>query len=352
MSLGASNKVFSKQAAELFDKYIGQYGEHCVLSRGEIYIQPYVDLSLHLIQMHLEGWTDVDFDLLAVISGASALFGYQSGEFGPKYAHLQLEPDKRIAEATGFGYEWQNFDSIEEAWTVVKNAVAAGRVVKGWDWENILFAGYEDAVDERERKVYALADGPATYAKWLNWEEFSEWAQRVMNWKAAQFGLFSGSVPIRPTQEIATDVLKHLVVWSKEVPVKIQKQHKQAIFGIPAIEAQALEVEDIQKFPNFVSCHGLNPQWTLRRSTALYLEYLVDSGIFPDDVNLYLITAAKQYHGAYSTWKAFYEMVGHRVPDEVRNMPVRRSAAAGLVRSWQAHEKAAVNDLENALSLL
>ena len=34
----------------------------------------------------------------------------------PKYAHLQLSPDQRIADATGFGYTWNNFNDLDEAW--------------------------------------------------------------------------------------------------------------------------------------------------------------------------------------------------------------------------------------------
>ena len=349
---GDHNKVWIKKAADLFEEFIGQYGEHAVASGDEVYIQPYVDLSMHLIQMHLEGWTDVDFDVLAAVSGASALYGYQPGEFGPKYAHLQLAPDQRIAEATGFGYKWGAFKDIEEAWALLKQTVDAGHTAKGWDWENILFAGYEDAPKIEDRKVFALADGPATYVKWLTWEEFNEWVQRVINWNAAQFGLFTERVDVHTQEEIAKRILTDLVAWSDQPPEDIQKQHNKATFGLRAIEEQAKEVENTESFPDFVACHGLNPQWTPRHSTALYLDNLIESTLFTADVNTHLGVAAQQYHGAFTAWKAFYTMVGHRVPDKVRNMPARRRAAAGLVRSWGVHEKAAVTAIEKALDYL
>jgi hypothetical protein len=349
MTVKSDNRVWIKQAADLFDRYIGQYGEHSVVGRDEVYIQPYVDLSLHLIQMQLEGWTDVDFDDLAAVSGASALFGYQPNEFMPKYAHLQIAPDKRIAEATGFGYEWKAFKDIEQAWQLIKQTVDSGHTAKGWDWENILFAGYEDAPEKEDRKVFALADGPDTYVKWLSWEEFKEWGQRVLNWNAAQLGLFTKRVAVRPPKAIVLRILNDLVAWSEQPPDDILNRYKSAVFGLRAIEEQAKEVEDTEKFPNFVSCHGLNPQWTLRRSTALYLEDVIDSAVLSDEVNTYLSAAARQYHGAFTAWKACYTVVGHRVPDEVRNMPARRNAAAGLVRSWLAHEKAAIEAISKTL---
>ena len=47
---------------------------------------------------------------IAAVSGASALFGYQPGEWMPKYAHLQVNPDQRIAEATGLPVQWTEKD--------------------------------------------------------------------------------------------------------------------------------------------------------------------------------------------------------------------------------------------------
>jgi hypothetical protein len=347
-----SVKIWIKQAADLFDRYIGQYGEHAVGSRGEVYIQPYVDLSMHLIQMQLEGWTDVDFDYLAAVSGASALYGYQPGDFMPKYAHLRLAPEGRIADATGFGYKWEAFKDAEEAWKLLKQTVDGGHIAKGWDWENILFAGYKDAPTIEARKVFAMADGPGTYVKWLDWDEFGEWVQRILDWHSGVFGLFTERVDAHPRKKIALRVLRDLVAWSEKPPEDIVNWHSDAKFGFEAIEAQAKEVEDTEKFPDFISCHGLNPQWAIRRSTALYLEDLVKSAMFPDEVNSNLGEAAQQYHASFTTWKAFYTMVGHHVPDEVRNMPDRRHAAAGLVRCWGAHERTAVDALEKALQLL
>jgi len=117
--------VLLHEVAGTFDELIGRFGCHAVASGGEMYIQPYVYLSLHLVQMRAAGWA-VDFDQVAAVSGASALFAYQRDDFMPKYAHLDVEPDRRIAEATGFGYEWVSFEDVGGAWEWVIESVDAG----------------------------------------------------------------------------------------------------------------------------------------------------------------------------------------------------------------------------------
>ena len=177
---------------EVFQSLIGRFGKHAVAAGSEVYIQPHVYLSLHLVQMHAAGWTDVDFDQIAAVSGASALFAYQPNSSMPKYAHLEVEPHRRIAEATGFGYEWVGFEGPEGAWSALRESVDASLPVKGWDWENILFAGYQDAARAEERRVFAIPDGPDTYARWLTWSKFCEWVARVEGWGCPQFGRHAG----------------------------------------------------------------------------------------------------------------------------------------------------------------
>lgn len=97
-------QVLLENVVKEFDELIGRFGQHAVAAgKTEVYIQPCVYLSLHLVQMRASGWTDMDFDQLAAVSGASALFAYEQGEFMPKYANLSIGMDERIVEATGFG---------------------------------------------------------------------------------------------------------------------------------------------------------------------------------------------------------------------------------------------------------
>ena len=120
--------VLLYKAVDQFQDLILRQGEHSVVAGDQVYLQPYVYLSAHLVQMRAAGW-DVDFDQIAALSGASALFAYQPGEFMSKYAHLHVDPDARIAEATGFGYEWTAFPGAESAWALIVDSVDSGRSV-------------------------------------------------------------------------------------------------------------------------------------------------------------------------------------------------------------------------------
>ena len=197
-----------------------------------------------------------------------------------------------------------------------------------------------------------MADGPGTYARWLTWEEFDAWVQRILNWRSGVYGVFTERMPAKPQKEIALRVLSDLVAWSDQVPGDIQERYPDATFGLNGIEKFAYEVEDTDNFPNFVACHGINPQWTLRHSTALFLDGVIESALFSDEVNAHLQVAAQQYHGAFTAWKAFYTLLGHRVPDDVRAVPARRQAGAELVRCWLAHESAGIAALKGALACL
>lgn len=343
-------KTLLRDVVATFDAFIGQIGEHAVKTKTEVYQQPYVYVSFHLIQMAVAGW-DVDFDTLTAVSGASALFGYQAGEFMPKYAHLSVGADQRIAEATGFGYEWVNFDSIEDTWVLLIESVNAGKPVKGWDWENILFAGYQDADEPEQRQVYALADGPGTYSKWLTWAEFTEWYELVKGWGATAFGRHTERVETKLAKEVALQVVRDLVAWSAEPPQAVLERYPKATFGLDGIEVYASIVAETETYEDVVACHDINPQWTTRNSTAAYLKRVAEAGLFPEAVNNSVLTASMQYRAAFECWLAFYALLGHRATESTRNVKERRLAGASLVRAWLAHERAAIAELEKVLEV-
>lgn len=355
-------------AVTVFNELIGRLGQHAVASGEEEYTQPYVYLSLHTVQMQTEGW-QVDFDELAAVSGASALFGYKPGEFIPKYAHLavdaagptqeglSLEPgqelhgiDQRISAATGFSYAWTPFEDAESAWKLIVETVDAGHTAKGWDWEGILFAGYNNAADTADRWIFSMADGPETYTKWLSWEEFCEWVDRVVGWEQAQLGRFAGRVEPAPAKDIALQVMQDLIIWSTEPPNTVREHSPGATWGLAGIRKYGEECRKIDIHETWVACHDINPQWTIRNSTGVYLDRTAKAEIFTGRVNTHLEAAAKQYHAAYSCWAAFYDLLGHGVPDAVQRMPARRRAGSAIVTAWLAHEEAALAEVEAALA--
>jgi len=355
-------------AVTVFNELIGRLGRHAVVSGEEEYTQPYVYLSLHTVQMRTEGW-QVDFDELAAVSGASALLGYEPGEFRPKYAHLFVESagptphdldlrpgqelhgiDQRISAATGFGYAWTSFEDAESAWKLIVETVDAGHTAKGWDWEGILFAGYKSATAVVDRWIFAMADGPETYTKWLSWEQFCEWVDRVISWNQAQLGCFASRVEPASAKEIALQVMRDLIAWSAEPPHAVREHFPGAMWGLAGIRKYSEECRKVDVYESWCACHDINPQWTIRNSTGVYLDRIAEAEVFTDHVNTHLKAAAEQYHAAYSCWAAFYALLGHGVPDAVQKMPAHRQAGSAVVTAWIEHEEAALAEVEAALA--
>jgi hypothetical protein len=271
----------------------------------------------------------------------------------PEYAHLTIEPDERIAEDTGFGYEWVQWEDAEGAWQVIVDSIDAGKSVKGWDWENILFAGYQDADAPSARKVYAMADGPDTYSKWLSWDEFGEWVERVTKWNESRLGRHKGRVPTKPPGEVARRVMKDLVAWSVEAPASALKLWPEATYGLAGIEAYAAACEASDPEEDWVACHPINGQWTVRNSTGVYLERVAETDLFAPDVNAPLLAASREYRAAYESWQQLYNRyLGHGVPEAKRKTVEHRLAGAAAVRRGLEHEKAALAEVERALATL
>jgi hypothetical protein len=346
-----SKQVLLHEVAGTFDELIGRFGCHAVASGGEMYIQPYVYLSLHLVQMRAAGWA-VDFDQVAAVSGASALFAYQRDDFMPKYAHLDVEPDRRIAEATGFGYEWVSFEDVGGAWERVIESIDAGRSAKGWDWEGILFAGYRHARRAEDRKVFALADGPGTYARWLTWDEFGEWAGRVGKWGVPHLGRHTGHVGVRPAREVALRLMRDLVAWSTDPPASVRERYPEATLGLAGIEAYAAACERADLGEDWLMCHPINGQWGVRNASSVYLRRVAESGILAEAASDQLCAAADAYRAAYEHWATAYrEHLGHDVPEERRKTAAARQSAASEFRSALADERTALAAVAEALSL-
>jgi len=353
----ASHEKVLHDAVDEFKRITGNLKGHMVLA-AEDYRQPPVYLVTHLVEMRFAGWKDADFDTLAAVSGASALFAWEPRTFMPKYAHLYIGMDDRIAQVTGFGYEWVPFRDAEDAWKILRESIDSNRPVKGWHYENLLFAGYREAAEDSERQIFTMADGPDTFARWWSWQKFTDW---IREWSHGQLGRHSGPVARAEERETAGRVMKDLVEWSTQPPESVRKHFSKATFGLPGIEALADAVEDVSNdggyFDAYASCHALNPQWTLRNSTSLYLSHV--AGLFPDSVSTHVLAAAKRYRAAYEAWD---EMVTHLPPswakeagwkpDALENawqIKESRHAGAKAIRKAAGHERAALAEIEKVL---
>jgi hypothetical protein len=327
----------------------GDLKEHQAVVGDAVYVQPCVYLTTHLVEMWAGGWKDMDFDTVAAVSGCSALFGYQPGTFMPKYAHVWIGMHDRIAQATGFGYEWVKIDGADRAWDVVKASIDAGQPVKGWYYENLLFGGYQDAAERNDRKVFVMADGPDTIAEWWTWEQFGKW---VKDWSQGQVGRHTERVEAAPERETALRVMRDLVECSHTHPERVRQEYPEAKFGLEGIEAYANDCADTETYEDWSACHPINPQWTIRNSTGMYLERVAEAGLFPEDATAHIATAARHYRAAFSDWQEFYDLLGHHAPEGAGKMKDRREAGAAVAHRWLEHEKAAIAKLEQALALL
>ena len=299
--------------------------------------------------MRAAGWPEADFDTIAAVSGASALFGFKPDDWKPKCAQLHVGPDQPIADATGFGYEWVDFDGPEGAWDLLVQSIDGDRTVIGHDWESMPFAGYEIAARPDDRNVYGVADGPDTYSRWLSWSEFADWAARVETWGRPRLGRHTDRVTTLPAREVAARVMQHLVAWSTLPPQVVLAEYPDATFGLAGSEAFAHYLQTMGPDDDWVACHPINPQWTIRNSTNVYLARILEDAVFPDEVSEHLCGAATQYRVAYDCWQAAYAIFGHGTTEEARRVPVRRAALVALVHAWLAHEAAGLDNVRRAL---
>lgn len=332
-----------------FEQIVNNVASHINVDKESVYPQPHTYLTTHLVCLKAASWEQIDFDSLAAISGASALFGYEPGSFGPKYALLHIGIDRRIADATGFGWEWIAIKSAEAAWDLLKSTIDDGIPLKAFAGENVIFAGYEDSSAAENRKVFALTDGGEYFVDWWSWGEFSTWAE---HWGDGRLGRHAGRVAERPAQEIALRVLRDLVLWADRPPSVVEAEFPKAKFGLPAISAYSDDCADTKTFPDWHACHDVNPQWTVRNSTAVYLDRIVAENHVTRSANELLSQAADKYRAAYEEWRSFYRLLGHVAPRGAGKSSETRKAGAIHIRNALDHESAAIGQLSEALSII
>jgi len=344
-----SQRKLLPEVQRMFEHIVRDVASHCNVDNDSVYPQPHTYLTSHLICMKAASWEDVDFDALAALSGASALFAYEPGTFEPKYALLHIDIDKRIADATGFGWEWIEFESPEAAWEILKDTIDEGHPLKGLVGESAVFAGYENTGMIEDRRVFALTDGGEYFVDWWSWREYSTWAE---HWSDGRLGRHTGSVATLSTEEVALRVLRDLVSWAHKAPYDVERKFPKATFGLAGVSAYADDCADTETFPDWHACHDINPQWTVRNSTAVYLDRMVTAGDLPTEMNAFLSLASEQYRNAYQEWRRFYRLLGHGAERTAGKSREIREKGAEHVRNAFDHETVAIGELNKALQIV
>jgi len=309
---------------------------------------PHSDLIMHFLQMRAAGWNDIDLDEIAVISGSSALYAYEPGEFMPKYAYLHNHPADRIAAATGFGYQWMTVDSEEEAWQQIKSALDQGKPVKGEYYEDILFVGYREADNAGDRRIYALCDEPDTFSRWFTWTEFTRWFREHSR---GRLGMHTQYVPASSPSAVARRTIQDLIQYSDNPPAACQVAYARATFGLNGMRVYANDCSDLKRYKRFAMCHDMNSQWPTRKSTAVYLRRLAQKEMFEEAVNGYLRTAAQHYEQAYQAWCRAFKHIGWDAPRDAESNPSHRRIAAEAVKQAAEQEGMAIASLQRVTAL-
>ncbi len=311
---------------------------------------PHSYLLMHLLQMRAAGWNDIDLDEVTALSGASALFAYRHGTFMPKYAFRHVAPDARIAEATGFGYEWVEFQTAEEAWRIVTESLDSGRPVKGEYAENVLFVGYRSAEDPNDRGIFAMACEPDAFTTWWTWEDFGTWLTWADRHKMRRLGRHARRTRPAAARETALRVVEDLVAWSAEPPEACRRASPKAAFGLAGLRAYAADVANIQEYPDKGMCHEMNSQWPTRKCSAVYLERLAGRGLFGKEANAHLLAASASYRKAFGCWCDVHRQIGWAAPEGAGKVEKRRRAAGEALRQAADHEDGAIEHLRGALA--
>ena len=328
--------------AQFFDGWWG---------KTDVQAGPHGHLWFHRRQMEAAGWLE-PLDIVVAVSGASALFGYVEDGFMPKYAFHRVGVAERVAKATGFGYEWVRYKDTDDAWRILKESVDAGKPVSAAYVEDVLFAGYQDAEEVEDRKVFAIALEPEDFGTWWNWKQFRKWSKSEGKHNGQRLGRHTKRVAADDPATVALRVMKDLVAWSSAPPAQVQKAFPKAIWGVAGISTCAEHCDDIEGRKEWGFCHNLNSQWPTRKSTSVYLKQVAEERIFPDTVSKHLLAAGDLYQKAYDEWVTAYNNVSWGGPKDGDANPENRKIAAKALRNAADCESRAISELKKVMASL
>jgi len=315
------------------------------------------DSYMYLTCMRVAGW-DVDYADVITLSGYGPSFGYSQEKW---WAHYMPPPgrDRRIGDATGFGFLWEQKKTPEGYWESLKQVIDSGRPVCAPYMEGVLFIGYRDAERPDDRQVRPLARVFVEPGSWWTWEEFADWHKKHSD--GGWFGRHTGKVKTIPPTDSAVEVLRLIVQMATDDPRSHMERFEGVTWGLPGILAYADDVADMSKSGakegeggyfqgGWRGCHNIYPQMSGRPAAATYLERIAP--LFAGEVRRHVLAAADQYDKATDAWREFERQLGRPLGDkhsEAWQDPTHRKAGAAAVRKAHERETAAVAEIKKGL---
>lgn len=313
------------------------------------------ELLSRLVCMRASGFFETDYDTLVVLSGYATSFAYHPKKYWIMYRPPDSPPEtqQRIVAGTGFGWEALSVKKdADKAWHLIVETLDSGRPLQASWMDDFIIAGYQDAAEKQNRKLYVL--GKWAPPNWMPWKDLEEWAQRF-GWLSRPSG------EVKPPQDLTREMLAKTVAWSHGDGRSQEKSMAEGAFGLAGIEAYAADVADASKPPEhfddgWLNCHAINRQTSGRKCASNWLARV--AGGMKDPAASALRTASAQYASAYAAWGEFRTaMLGDaklklEAAQEAWRDPQRRAAGAAAIRKAIENERKAVATVEQALEAL
>ena len=333
------------------------------VSKGEIFaaLEAGFDPRQILFTASSVSWDEVDYADVITLSGYGPSFGYSQEKW---WAHYFPPPgrDKRIADATGFGFRWVQYKTPEEYWDALKESIDDGTPVRGPYGEGVLFIGYRDADRIEDRQVRPLARVFVEPGSWWTWEHFVDWHKKHSD--GGWHGCHTGRVDTIPAEDSAVEVLRMMVEMATDDPRSHNPRFEGVIWGLPGIAAYADDLADMSKSGakeedggyfqgGWRGCHNICPQMSGRPAAATYLNRIAP--LFEADTKRHILAAAEHYAKATDAWHEFDRQLSRALEEsghdhtEAWQDPAHRKAGAAAVRQAHDHEKAAIAEIGKAL---
>jgi len=307
---------------------------------------------MHVLFVLRAAGCDVDYATLACLTGYPFTFYYCHDNYHVAYS-IPDGWEERVARATGFAWEWVPHYSLLELFDHIRDTIASGRLATAEYPEGVTFAGVEDAPQPEGRRLFSFDPDFEWPGKWWDWSKIQQWYVHWGDPETHRFrtdiGRIAKRVEAAPPREMAIEMLRSIPVWSEDTH---PESLPEARFGLAGIEAYASDIADLSEDEEYMAgpwrgCHAINPQWRARACPSVYLQRI--AGALDGPARRRVLAAARQYEQAYALWVDWSARLGGPAGRDAWSSANQRQAGAAAIRRACAHERAAVDEIREAL---